>query len=136
MGAPGGSLDVLHVHLHPPLEDGSLVVGYFTTGGRRGAEIRDHLRCFDGPPDLVLGDFNEEAGEAVSHLEALGLRQAQRALGPPERTWTWDTGATELEGRPDHVFFGPGLSLRAVQVMRRGGSDHRPLRAAFVPGAP
>ena len=130
---PLGALDVLAVHLHPPLdEDGRLLVGYFTTGGTREAELRQHLRCFESTPDLVLGDFNEETGDAVRHLEALGLRQAQVAVGPPERTWTWITGGVELEGRPDHIFFGPALAARAVQVVPRGASDHRPLRAAFV----
>ena len=58
-------------------------------------------------------------------------RQAQAAHPPLELTWTWDTGTTELEGRPDHVFVGPAYRPVAVQVMLRGGSDHRPLRVAI-----
>lgn len=126
---PLGPLDVLHVHLHPPLdEDGGLVVGYFTTSDARTREILHHL---SGPrPDLVLGDFNEGEGPAIDQLEALGMRQAQAAFPPLELTWSWDTGTTELVGRPDHVFVGPALRPVAVQVMLRGGSDHRPLRVA------
>ena len=128
---PLGSLDVLHVHLHPPLEDGNLFVGYFTTGDARREELLDLLG--DRTPDLVLGDFNEGEGDAVAHLRSLGLREAQRQYPPVERTWTWRTGPTELEGRPDHVFVGPALRAAAVRVMQRGGSDHRPLRVALQP---
>ena len=125
-----GELDILHVHLHPPLdEDGGLVVGYFTTSDARTQELMHHLR--GAPPDLVLGDFNEGEGPAVSRLEAFGMRQAQAAWPPLELTWRWDTGTTELVGRPDHVFVAPRLRVAAVQVMQRGGSDHRPLRVAI-----
>ena len=58
-------------------------------------------------------------------------RQAQAAWPPLELTWRWDTGTTELVGRPDHVFVAPRLRVAAVQVMQRGGSDHRPLRVAI-----
>ena len=130
---PLGHIEALHVHLHPPLgEDGRLITGYFTTGERRERELRAHLSLAPRAPDLVVGDFNEGSGEAVSALEALGLRQAQTALGPPERTWSWDVDVTELEGRPDHVFFGAALEVAAVQVHQTGASDHRPLRAALV----
>ncbi|MCA9606914.1 MAG: endonuclease/exonuclease/phosphatase family protein [Myxococcales bacterium] len=127
---PLGDLDVLHVHLHPPLdEDGGLVVGYFTTSDARTREILHHLS--GPPPDLVLGDFNEGEGPAITQLESLGMRQAQAAHPPLELTWSWDTGTAELEGRPDHVFVGPAYRPTAVQVMLRGGSDHRPLRVAI-----
>lgn len=127
---PLGELDVLHVHLHPPLdEDGSLVVGYFTTSTRRYDELVHQLGA--RTPDLVLGDFNEGEGPAIEHLESLSMAQAQTTLGPPERTWTWDAGATELEGRPDHVFAGRALRVTGVQVLLRGDSDHRPLRVAL-----
>ncbi len=126
---PLGELDVLHVHLHPPLEDGSLVVGYFTTSDHRSRELLHHVG--GGVPDLVLGDFNEGQGPAVAHLEALGMRDSQAEWPPLEQTWTWDTGTTELVGRPDHVFAGPDLRVASVQVMLQGGSDHRPLRVAL-----
>ncbi|MBX3271202.1 MAG: endonuclease/exonuclease/phosphatase family protein [Sandaracinaceae bacterium] len=130
VATPLGALDVLLVHLHPPLdEDGRLVTGYFTTSERRLRELRAHLGA--RAPDLVLGDFNEGEGPALEHLAALGLRDAQRAWPPVEDTWSWDVGATELVGCPDHVFVGPALAITAVQVMPRGGSDHRPLRVAL-----
>lgn len=130
VSTPLGDLDVLHVHLHPPLdEDGRLITGYFTTGPTRQRELAHHLDAFDDPPDLVLGDFNEAEGEAVRNLEALGLREAQAIFPPVERTWTWRTGGTEISGRPDHIFVGGDLRVTAVQVMEEGASDHRPFRA-------
>lgn len=134
---PLGDLDVLHVHLRPPLdEDGSLFFGYFTTRQARADELRHHLGCFTDAPDVVAGDFNEGEGASVDALSALGLREAQRAHPPLERTWTWQTSAGEMLGRPDHVFVGPALRVAAVQVIEQGGSDHRPLRVQLAGAAP
>lgn len=121
--SPLGPLRALHVHLHPPLDENGLLSGYFTTGGKRRAEIEAYLPCL---PDLAVGDFNEESGDAVSMVEARGLRDAAGAT--PTRTWRWETSFGELQGRPDHVFVGPGIGVRKVEVLETGASDHRPLR--------
>lgn len=126
-----GPLEVLAVHLHPPLDERGLISGYFTTGGARATEMAAHLECFDGAPDLILGDFNEEEGDAVDLVEARGYRDAATAFPPVVPTWRWDTWVGELTGRPDHVYFGPAFSPRAVEVMERGASDHRPLRVVL-----
>lgn len=130
LSTPEGSVDVLSVHLHPPLQDDSLVAGYFLTGDDRHREIVAHLQCFDGPPDLAVGDFNEEEGDAVSHLEQLGMQQSQLAHPPAERTWRWPTPYGELSGRPDHVFVGPDWTVDRVAVPLVGASDHWPVLAA------
>jgi endonuclease/exonuclease/phosphatase (EEP) superfamily protein YafD len=128
-----GSLDVLHVHLHPPLdENGSLVRGYFTTSDDRLLELQAFLQCFDGPPDLAVGDFNEGEGDAVALIEANGLRDAASAHPPVSPTWRWETGFWTMEGRPDHVFAAPPLHPRSVRVIEAGGSDHRPLLVDLV----
>ena len=131
---PQGSVDVLSVHLHPPLEDDSLVKGYFMTGDDRLREIVSHLTCFEGVPDLAVGDFNEAEGDAVAHLEQLGMRQAQLAHPPVERTWRWPTPYGELSGRPDHVFVGPDWTVARVVVPLTGASDHWPLVASVRRG--
>lgn len=122
-----GWLDVIHVHLHPPLINDSLLQGYFTTEGKRLSELQVYLECFDGPPDLVVGDFNEGEGAALELLEQRGLRDAATLLGEPKRTWAWSHWTGELEGRPDHVYVGPALVPTRVEVRETGGSDHRPL---------
>lgn len=131
VSTPLGALDVLHVHLHPPLDENGLFTGYFTTGEARRTEMAAHLRCFGDPPDVVLGDLNEEFGLAVSLVEAAGLRDAASRFPPPRRTWTWQVGPTELEGRPDHVFVGTRWRPREVTVLETGGSDHRPVRVVL-----
>jgi endonuclease/exonuclease/phosphatase (EEP) superfamily protein YafD len=128
---PLGRLRTLHVHLHPPLDEGGLMSGYFTTDEERLAEIEHFLQCFDGPPDLAVGDFNEGEGPAVDRVVAAGLRDAAEISPPPARTWAYDTRFGELEGRPDHVFVGPALGVAAVDVREVGGSDHRPLRVTL-----
>ncbi len=123
-----GPIRALHVHLHPPLDSGGLVTGYFTTTGKRATEIQAYSGCFGVTPDLVLGDFNEEEGDATAHVEGLGLRDAASAYPPVTRTWRWDSDFGELTGRPDHVYYGPSLTPTAVDVLEIGASDHRPLR--------
>jgi endonuclease/exonuclease/phosphatase (EEP) superfamily protein YafD len=129
---PLGALDALAVHLHPPLdEEGSLIVGFFTTDEKRSQELTHHLECFEDAPDLVVGDFNEGSGGALEQLASLGMLDAQEAHPPLEKTWSWEHWATELQGRPDHVLAGGELRVSAVQVVQAGASDHRPLRAAI-----
>jgi endonuclease/exonuclease/phosphatase (EEP) superfamily protein YafD len=123
-----GPLQVLHVHLHPPLDEGGLLTGYFTTGGKRRVEMEAHLGCFSTPPDLVVGDLNEEEGDAVDLVAALGLRDAADAFPPPRRTWEWEHWSGQLVGRPDHVFHAAGLMPASVTVREAGASDHRPLQ--------
>jgi endonuclease/exonuclease/phosphatase (EEP) superfamily protein YafD len=131
---PIGALDMLEVHLHPPLdEDGSLLVGFLTTGDARYRELVDHLESCDDAPDLVLGDFNEGSGDAIRHLTSLRYVDAQTTFPPEERTWSWPHWTGDLHGTPDHVFVGRTLRTAAVHVMQRGASDHRLLRVAVVP---
>ncbi|MDP2307755.1 MAG: endonuclease/exonuclease/phosphatase family protein [Pseudomonadota bacterium] len=122
-----GPLQVLHVHLHPPLDERGLISGYFTTGGLRRAEMEDYLGCFSTPPDLIVGDFNEEEGDAVDLIAAQGLLDAAAAFPPPRRTWEWDHWSGQLVGRPDHVFHAAALVAASVAVREAGASDHRPL---------
>ena len=131
---PRGTLSALHLHLLPPLSaDGSLLVGYHTTPAQRLAELEAHLGCGSGQHDLVLGDLNEGEGPTTARLAAAGFAEVQRALGPPEPTWRWETGLVPLRGRPDHIFTGPRLHVAAAQVvLDSGASDHHPLRAQVV----
>jgi endonuclease/exonuclease/phosphatase (EEP) superfamily protein YafD len=122
-----GPIDALHVHLHPPLDEGGLLTGYFTTTGKRRTEIEAYAGCFGADPDVILGDFNEEEGDATAFVEGKGFRDAASAVGTPERTWSWQTDWVELTGRPDHVYYGPELTPSAVEVLDGGPSDHRPL---------
>ncbi len=139
--SPVGRLRVLHAHLHPPLDENGLFTGYFTTTGLRATELRSHVSCFEGGPDVVAGDLNEEVGDAVDVLVDAGFFDAASAFAPVTRTWAWQLEWWELTGRPDHVFSTGGLFPVEVEVIEAGASDHRPLRvvlgrSARAAGAP
>ncbi|MEZ6113816.1 MAG: endonuclease/exonuclease/phosphatase family protein [Pirellulaceae bacterium] len=86
-----------------------------------------HSDCHD--PVILCGDFNAIPKSRAYSLLAQRLRDAQRSLvGHRPR-------ATFLSGRPinriDHVFVGPTLQVRQIEVPRselaRVASDHLPL---------
>lgn len=122
-----GTLNILAVHLHPPLDENGLLTGYFTTSDEREVEARHHMACFGRDTDLAVGDFNEGEGKAVAVFTAAGLRDATEAHPPAARTWEMLVGSTVLQGRPDHVFVGSEWRATRVEVIEAGGSDHRPL---------
>jgi len=128
---PHGPLRIIAVHLHPPVDEYGIVSGYLTTDDERGAEMKAHLACFDAAPDLVVGSFNEDFGEATRAVAALGLGQAQMAARVVKPTWRWPTMLYDFEGRPDHIMYGRRLVPVAVDVVDGGASDHLPLTAAF-----
>lgn len=133
---PLGRMDVLAVHLHPPVDENGLFTGFFTTGDEREAEIRDHLSCFGRDTDLAVGDFNEGEGSAIGRVTALGMVDVASRFPPVRRTWEMIVGSTVLEGRPDHVFARAPLVPTRVEVLELGGSDHRPLRVTLQLAAP
>ncbi len=59
---PLGHIQLLNVHLRPPVSDGgSWLLGQFTTAGIRLAEITEFARHLDfNTPTIVAGDFNEQ----------------------------------------------------------------------------
>jgi len=133
--SPLGPVQVLDVHLRPPMSDGgSWAAGYFTTRSVRREEIEDFWALLDPDlPTVVAGDFNENAkGKAVEFLEAQGLVSALATLHPRAKTWHWPTRVGEIHGMLDHVMFGD-LSLFDAQVLERGSSDHYPVLAVLGP---
>jgi endonuclease/exonuclease/phosphatase (EEP) superfamily protein YafD len=132
--SPLGPLQVLQVHLRPPVSDGgSWVSGYFTTRGFRRREIAHFCRELDPSlPTLVLGDFNEdEDGRAVRYLEQRRLRDALASFAPDTPTWRWRISIVELSQALDHILHSPELDPLEVRVLREGRSDHFPLLAVF-----
>ncbi len=138
---PEGPLQLLAVHLRPQVtDDGSFVRGRFQTGPNRAREMRRHLATLeDGVPTLVLGDFNEEAGEALELVHARGLRDAGTEHAPRVPTWRWPLGPLTLRQTFDHILFTHAhLACTDAYVIERGRSDHLPVIAhlAFVGAAP
>lgn len=136
---PLGEVEVLGVHLHPPItETGSWVAGYFITDGMRLAEIAKYVAALDQKrPTLIVGDFNEgTGGRAMKFLESRGFRTALPEFSPDAKTWHWPFGKLELSAQLDHLVYDPALEPLSAAVMQVGRSDHFPVRASFVRARP
>lgn len=135
--APGGPIQLLNLHLHPPMDtqSGSWVVGYFSTRGIREAEAKDHVAKLDRAlPTIVAGDFNEEdEGKAIAIFRERGFASALPRFRPDADTWQWPVGGTTLKFRLDHVLF-QETAFRAIgaDVVDKGRSDHAPVWADLV----
>src|SRR5262249_6918015 len=110
--APGGQVQLLDVHLRPPMsDDGSWIKGYFTTRGDREREAQAHVAALDrlsatrcgvaartgeaGPcdpklPTIIAGDFNEEDdGLAHAVFRGRGFSDALAQFHADALTWHW-----------------------------------------------
>jgi endonuclease/exonuclease/phosphatase family metal-dependent hydrolase len=130
-----GPVQVINVHLRPPISDsGSWVSGYFTTGDERRRELERFYRARDPQtPTLVLGDFNDgEDSAVVEWLEAQGMKNALPQFNRYQPTWQWKTSLLTLKRRMDHVFYSPQFDCANAQVTPAGASDHFPVEAILV----
>ena len=128
---PFGKVQALAVHLRPPVSDsGSVVGGYFTTGGARVEEIEAFFaKLSPGFPTLVAGDFNEEAdGDVTKFLAAKGMVSA---LPPDQPTWRWSIGIGTLRRQLDHIMYDRRLEAVSGEVRVAGRSDHLPVIATL-----
>jgi endonuclease/exonuclease/phosphatase family metal-dependent hydrolase len=135
LDAPFGPLQVLVVHLRPPVSDGgSFVVGHFIAPNIHEAEIAHFVDWLDPKlPTLVAGDFNEEDGKALAYLGRLQMRSALPEFAPDSPTWHWPTSVMTLERRFDHVVYDRRLEPLAMEVLAAGNSDHYPVVGVFTP---
>ena len=131
---PLGPVQVLNVHLRPPISDsGNWVTGYFNTRNDRVREMeRFFARRRPELPTLVVGDFNDGPNSPVMKwLEEQGMNSALPAFdGSP--TWQWRTSLLTLSRRMDHVVYSRELQCSSARVIRDGASDHFPVEAVFV----
>lgn len=135
VASPFGPVQVLSVHLRPPVSDGgSLVAGYFTTSRVRAQELEQFMGRLDPKlPTLIVGDFNEADGKAMRLLAARGMASALPAFRPDAHTWHWPTSVMTLRDRLDHIFHDHRLEALAAEVLYQGRSDHYPVVAVLVP---
>ncbi|NNG03241.1 MAG: endonuclease/exonuclease/phosphatase family protein [Inquilinus sp.] len=131
--SPLGPVQVLQVHLHPPVsESGSWGSGYFTTDDERLTEIEHFVTALKPDmPTMVLGDFNEENGEASAFLRKRGFVDAVAEFNPGKETWRWPTSLIDLEFSLDHIFYDQRLEPLRSDILELGRSDHFPIRAIF-----
>jgi endonuclease/exonuclease/phosphatase (EEP) superfamily protein YafD len=136
VSAPFGDVQVLAVHLRPPLdENGSVVSGYFPSKRVRRREIEAFAPLLDKDPTvpaLVVGDFNEdERGLALRFLAGRGLVTVLPTFQPDADTWQWQTSLGPVRSRLDHVVADPRLIALDARVLDAGRSDHFPVIATF-----
>lgn len=128
---PGGLIQLLNVHLRPPMSDGgSWVVGYWSTREIREREARSHVARLDLEMSTVIaGDFNEEDdGLAVGLFRSLGLQTALAKFHPDARTWHWPLSEKmTLRFRLDHVMYDGTFRAVDAGVITAGHSDHFPV---------
>jgi endonuclease/exonuclease/phosphatase (EEP) superfamily protein YafD len=137
LDSPLGPVQVLIVHLRPPVSDGgSFVVGHFTAPAIHEQEITRFCQSLDRAlPTLVVGDFNEEEdGRAVTYLARAEwkMRSALPMFAPDRPTWRWPTSLHTFEGRFDHLIYDLRLEPLSVEVLDAGRSDHFPVVGVFV----
>lgn len=132
---PAGPVQVLNVHLRPPVSDrGSFgPSGYLGTGDDRLDEME---RFFAGLrpniPAIIAGDFNDHAHSPV--LDWLASKQYVNALPQFDRrtpTWRWRYGPISLRRRMDHIVHSPELHCYRAAVLFAGASDHFPVLAVL-----
>ena len=129
---PGGRIQILDVHLHPPMSDGgSWVVGYFSTREAREQELAWHAARLDPAlPALIVGDFNEDGdGRAVAVARRLGFTDAIAQFAGTTRTWEWPIGTFTLRFQLDHLMYDDRFVATAAGIVEAGQSDHKPVWA-------
>ena len=133
--AAGMPVQLLNVHLRPPVSDsGSWVSGYLSTGDDRLREMkRFYAQREPDLPMIVAGDFNDTpSSPVVDWLKDQGLSNALPQFDTSPPTWEWRTSFVTLRRRMDHVIYSPELHCCAARVIRAGASDHFPVEAVFT----
>jgi endonuclease/exonuclease/phosphatase family metal-dependent hydrolase len=134
---PIGEIQVLNVHLRPPLSDtGSVTVsGYYRAPDIHLKEIKGFLAKTDpDKPLIVTGDFNEDENDkAIRWLIENGFMDTLSTFDTYTKTWIWKTSAgISLKDRYDHIIVSSHLASTGAAVANVRASDHLPVIAAIV----
>jgi endonuclease/exonuclease/phosphatase family metal-dependent hydrolase len=133
---PSGMVQVLNVHLRPPLSDrGSATPSAMYQAPKiHRAEMVGFLAAMDRTaPLLIAGDFNEEEGDgAVRELIDGGFVDALSLFDRQARTWEWSlVSGVSVRRRYDHILFNAPLRCVGARVGEVQASDHYPVVAVF-----
>ena len=123
-----GPLRVLNVHLFPPVRWFARLgwmKAYAESQKVHERELKEHFARAKSPPDLVVGDFNEDLlGRGMRWLEKRGFHSAMRKR---TNTWRWKTRIGTIRWPLDHVMLGKGWKAVRARVLDTGSSDHLPV---------
>jgi endonuclease/exonuclease/phosphatase (EEP) superfamily protein YafD len=132
---PAGPVQVLNVHLRPPVSDrGSFgPSGYLGTGDDRLLELERFFAALrPNVPAIVAGDFNDHENSAViDWLEAKKFANALPQFDRRTPTWRWRYGLVTFRRRMDHIVYSPELYCYNAAVLPAGASDHFPVLAVL-----
>jgi endonuclease/exonuclease/phosphatase family metal-dependent hydrolase len=129
-----GPVQMMNVHLRPPISDkGSWVGGYFTTSRDRVEELkRFYNATMPGVPLIVAGDFNDSPTlRPVRWLESQGLVNSLSQFDRGTPTWQCRYHGIPLSRRMDHILYSRELHCSSASVIRAGESDQFPVTAAY-----
>jgi endonuclease/exonuclease/phosphatase family metal-dependent hydrolase len=130
--APGGRIQILHVHLRALFEGWKDPVrNYFNSGDDHVIEMSMFMgNVREELPMLVVGDFNEGVkGKTVRKLESEGYRNALPLFRPGQYTWHAPSVGNALDMTIDHIMFDDHFEPLSSWVENRGHSDHLPVLA-------
>ncbi len=135
---PAGWLQVLNLHLRSYFTgNGGRVSSYLTTNSDHSYEIQlFESQVTANVPTIVVGDFNEENGSAVSFLEAQGYTDTLPLYHPGQYTWRHASVANQFTQMLDHIMFDSSVIPLNAWVVNRGHSDHIPVVAHFEASRP
>jgi endonuclease/exonuclease/phosphatase family metal-dependent hydrolase len=141
LATPLGAVQVLNIHLKPPLsERGCVSLGAYCRAPRiHCGELAGFLGYVNrNRPLIIAGDFNEnEVGMAMRSLKDQGFASALSAYDTRSKTWYWKTLlGLVLNDRYDHILFNDHLDCTGADVVAATGSDHLPVRAVMVRKSP
>ena len=139
--APIGTVQVLNVHLKPPLSERGCVTlrACLEAVGIHCRELSEFLEHVDPDrPLIVAGDFNEsEIGVALRSLLSRGFTSALSIFDVRSKTWYWKTALGIIfNDRYDHILYNDCLDCTGAEVAHAPGSDHMPVRAVMVQKEP
>jgi len=132
---PRGPIQILNLHLIPPLTEnnrvGVLIDTVLTNHHIRLRDTMDFERAIDPRmPSLIVGDLNEgKSGPSVKYLRVHGYIDALASLPEETATWYWPVGPFTFTARFDRIFYSPHFTLKQIQVLPEGDSDHFPVSA-------
>lgn len=125
---PLGAVQLVSVHLKPPLKEGGRVgvSAYLGVGAVHRSEIEEVTAQLDPErPTIYAGDFNEgDTGDALKWLTAQGFVDALPLFDRSSDTWRWRTKWLTLGDRYDHIVYSRHFECVNAYVIERGRSDH------------
>ncbi len=131
------SVQVLNVHLKPPLNDDASVTvsAYYESPEIHRRELTYFLQSADmDAPLIIAGDFNEnERRKAIRGLLRDGFTDALSLFDKTSETWSWRLlpGFT-LKNRYDHILFNRHFRCTGAKMVDVRANDHRPVLAVLV----